>query len=251
MPGIVDCAVLLHPAREDWLNAWLARSATTASRLRLHACELPESDDGSPSVYALRDARLLLRRYDVAILPVSYASLSWTRMSLASVARQHALPIPLLALVEGLRAPAIQDLFELGVADFLREDACLDDLGVRLAQMACARGAAARAGWKRACGEAQGSDWLNTSTCQPSTQPTESADHGPLTDTIVQDAYLDETFRTAKTRVVACFERDYIAKALSRYAGNISMAARSAQKHRRAFWALMRKHRIDAAAYRQ
>jgi len=217
MSGMMDCAVLLHPAREHWLNAWMARSSAANPRLRLHACELAQTGDGSPSVHALRDASLSLRRYDVAVLPVSYASLSWARTALAGVSRQHILPIPLMALIEGLRAPAIQDLFELGVADFLRADDSLDDLRVRLTQMTCT---------------------------QPS-PPDVSADAAP------PNAHANETFHTAKTRVIACFERDYIAKALSRHAGNISMAARSAQKHRRAFWALMRKHQIDAAPYRR
>ncbi|MNT65464.1 Bacterial regulatory protein, Fis family [compost metagenome] len=47
------------------------------------------------------------------------------------------------------------------------------------------------------------------------------------------------------------FEREYIRHALSRHGGNVAQAARACAKHRRAFWALMRKHGIDAAPYRQ
>ncbi|WP_231934858.1 hypothetical protein [Bordetella bronchialis] len=60
----------------------------------------------------------------------------------------------------------------------------------------------------------------------------------------------DEPFRIAKSRVVDSFERDYVRTALSRHAGNVARAARASAKHRRAFWALMRKHHIDAAPYR-
>ncbi|ARP92064.1 hypothetical protein CAL14_18705 [Bordetella genomosp. 9] len=60
----------------------------------------------------------------------------------------------------------------------------------------------------------------------------------------------DEPFRIAKSRVVDSFERDYVRTALSRHAGNVARAARASSKHRRAFWALMRKHHIDAAPYR-
>jgi DNA-binding NtrC family response regulator len=59
-----------------------------------------------------------------------------------------------------------------------------------------------------------------------------------------------ESFRTAKSKVIERFERAYITAALGRHSGNIAMAARAAQKHRRAFWALMRKHEIDAAPFR-
>jgi DNA-binding NtrC family response regulator len=51
--------------------------------------------------------------------------------------------------------------------------------------------------------------------------------------------------------IVEQFERGYITEALERHGGNIAMAARASNKHRRAFWALMRKHKIDAALYRQ
>ena len=60
----------------------------------------------------------------------------------------------------------------------------------------------------------------------------------------------DEPFRQAKSRVVASFERDYVRTALSRHSGNVARAARASAKHRRAFWALMRKHHIDAGPYR-
>ncbi|MCD0502999.1 helix-turn-helix domain-containing protein, partial [Bordetella petrii] len=61
----------------------------------------------------------------------------------------------------------------------------------------------------------------------------------------------DEPFRQAKARVVDGFEREYLQRALLLHAGNVAQAARASSKHRRAFWALMRKHRIDAAPYRQ
>lgn len=59
-----------------------------------------------------------------------------------------------------------------------------------------------------------------------------------------------ETFRAAKAQVVNGFEREYIRHALSRHGGNVAQAARACAKHRRAFWALMRKHGIEAAPYR-
>ena len=43
----------------------------------------------------------------------------------------------------------------------------------------------------------------------------------------------------------------YTSLALSRHHGNVARAARASSKHRRAFWALMRKHGIDAAPYRR
>lgn len=53
-----------------------------------------------------------------------------------------------------------------------------------------------------------------------------------------------DTFHAAKGRVVETFERDYIQRVLAQCGGNISHAARIAQKDRRAFFELMRKHKI-------
>ncbi len=52
------------------------------------------------------------------------------------------------------------------------------------------------------------------------------------------------SFRRLKAKVVADFERDFVADLLERYQGNIAQAARAAQKNRRAFFQLMRKHQI-------
>ena len=51
-----------------------------------------------------------------------------------------------------------------------------------------------------------------------------------------------EPFARAKARVVGEFEREYLRRALSHHGGNVAQAARASSKHRRAFWALMRKH---------
>lgn len=227
MPGIIDCAVLQQLAREDWLAPWTSRCREGLPRLRLHGYPLAgDGVEGLAGVEALCEACLPLRRYDVAILPVSYATLAWTRTALARMRHRDAATVPIVALVSGLQAPAVQDLLDLGVADFLRDDACLDDVRIRLEQLAA-----------RPAGELPARLQAPVPALPVLQEP--SARPKP-----------DEPFRVAKTRIVATFERDYITRALARNEGNIAMAARSAQKHRRAFWALMRKHRIEAAPYR-
>jgi len=66
----------------------------------------------------------------------------------------------------------------------------------------------------------------------------------------IRCALQDEPFKQAKGRVVEGFEKAYLSAALDRYRGNIAQAARAAQKHRRAFWELVRKHHIDLTQYR-
>jgi DNA-binding NtrC family response regulator len=59
-----------------------------------------------------------------------------------------------------------------------------------------------------------------------------------------------ESFRTLKARTVEEFERNYITGLLASNRGNISSAARAAQKNRRAFFQLMRKHGIQGGTFR-
>jgi DNA-binding NtrC family response regulator len=54
-----------------------------------------------------------------------------------------------------------------------------------------------------------------------------------------------ENFREAKANFVREFERGYIQKLLLAHQGNITRAARAANKNRRAFWQLIQKHHID------
>jgi two-component system response regulator GlrR len=65
-----------------------------------------------------------------------------------------------------------------------------------------------------------------------------------------EPAGLHESFQEAKNRAVAEFEASYVRDLLLAHQGNISSAARAADKNRRAFWELIRKHRIDASSFR-
>jgi DNA-binding NtrC family response regulator len=65
------------------------------------------------------------------------------------------------------------------------------------------------------------------------------------------DTCLDEkTFKMAKFQAVAQFEKKYIQGLLATHHGNISQSAKTAQKDRRAFWELIRKHKIDPRNYK-
>ncbi|HJR08391.1 MAG TPA: sigma 54-interacting transcriptional regulator [Pyrinomonadaceae bacterium] len=59
-----------------------------------------------------------------------------------------------------------------------------------------------------------------------------------------------ESFQQAKAKAVAQFERSYIQQLLLTHQGNISRAAQAARKNRRAFWQLIRKHRIDVGDFK-
>ena len=58
------------------------------------------------------------------------------------------------------------------------------------------------------------------------------------------------SFREAKARLITEFEREYIVCLLTSCDSNVSEAARAAGKNRRAFWELIRKHKIDVREFR-
>jgi two-component system, NtrC family, response regulator GlrR len=58
------------------------------------------------------------------------------------------------------------------------------------------------------------------------------------------------SFQEMKARVISQFETTYIQNLLTACRGNISQAAHAAQKERRTFWQLVRKHKIDVRQFR-
>jgi len=59
-----------------------------------------------------------------------------------------------------------------------------------------------------------------------------------------------ESLRQAKARMIEKFEKTYIESVLVAYKGNITRAAQAAQKNRRAFWQLIRRHQIDVQRFK-
>lgn len=59
-----------------------------------------------------------------------------------------------------------------------------------------------------------------------------------------------QSLQEAKATQIARFEKGYVQGLLRHCHGNISQAARIAQKNRRAFWQLIQKHRIDVNSFR-
>jgi two-component system, NtrC family, response regulator GlrR len=59
-----------------------------------------------------------------------------------------------------------------------------------------------------------------------------------------------EPFKKAKIRAMEQFEKRYIQGLLLANRGNITHAARAADKNRRAFWELIRKYKIDVRTYK-
>jgi hypothetical protein len=144
-----------------------------------------------------------------------------------------------------LKSAAMQDLMDLGMADFVRLPICPEEFRDRLLTLA------ARMPKPISFREPDPNFGF---ICHPSRPQSAGqrllAGYAGVTKIIKGHQSRHESFRNAKSLVVDEFERIYITRALTKHRGNIAMAARFSNKHRRAFWALMRKHEIDASDYR-
>lgn len=59
-----------------------------------------------------------------------------------------------------------------------------------------------------------------------------------------------QSLRHAKANLIEKFEKTYIQGLLAAHDGNITRAAQAAQKNRRAFWQLIRRHHIDVQRFK-
>jgi DNA-binding NtrC family response regulator len=58
-------------------------------------------------------------------------------------------------------------------------------------------------------------------------------------------------FSAAKTQYLNLFEASHLRSTLDRHAGNVSRAAEAARVDRKAFYRLLRKHRMEPERFRQ
>lgn len=250
----LDCAVLSTSCTHDWVSHWFdGRPAT--GRLHLRALGLDIDAAEPQSCRLLANAGMSLRRFDACLLTVSERNLAWARTTM--LAARGCLQTPVIALAHQLKAAALSDLYDLGLADFVRGPVCLEELRARVERQLDRHDYQAPGPAAAVNVNESGSDYKGS--CAAVTEEVLCASildrSGIELDAFAaaaasRSATSRESFKAAKSQVIERFERAYITAALGRHSGNIAMAARAAQKHRRAFWALMRKHKIDAAPYR-
>ncbi|MBV6305666.1 hypothetical protein KVP10_12265 [Candidimonas humi] len=258
----LDCVLVATPGCSPWVRPWLGSHA--GGRLHIQLFETGGDPALADSCAFLAGAAIQLRRYDVCLLPVSEGNLAWVRTALSSA--RGMLATPLLGLVRQLKAAALNDLCALGVADFVRDPFCTEELRVRVERVLddrrypqraaapvaplCSPGPQGAGSYAHAPPGADANAALEQALCANILERSGHELEAYAIASATRSATSRESFRAAKSKVVERFERAYISAALDKHAGNIAMAARAAQKHRRAFWALMRKHQIDAAPYR-
>lgn len=241
----LDCAILSF---SDHGQACPPDDATVFAKGRLVVHHLSLAGSQPADISVLASSRLVLRRFDACVMPVSACNLSWARQVLS--AATPSLHTPVIGLLERLTAPAIDDLYRSGMADFLRHPLCHEELRVRISRLVSHRtmspGGSSYSGQPAAP--------LRVSESEAGATPYETGDHELEAFAIASAtrcAHTDDSFASAKRKVVSRFEQAYLRASLAKSSGNITQAARRAKKHRRAYWALLKKHDIDAEPYRK
>lgn len=161
-------------------------------------------------------------------------------------------------LTSDIKAAALDDLLSLGVVDFLRTPICIEEIRIRIQMHRRDRKAAIALedpirGQYRPLSPLKvgaGIDLEEDRLCAAILYQGGATLEAFAAAVAIRFATSKESFKQVKEIVVSRFECAYISAALARSSGNIAMAARSVQKHRRAFWALMKKHNIDADAFK-
>lgn len=249
----IDLAWLRDPAHESWVAPTLTDVAPAMQRIDVHELGWLEAlkasgDDATEPLVMADSSRLLsrsivqLRRYDALLMTVSVDNLAWARQSLAALPKSPT--VPMVALVKGLRSGALIDLIELGLADFVRWPVCGDELRARLITAVC-RAPRYIPLRESARAVAPAHDPRRPSqSSEPDSRPVSWTPPNPLR--VSELSWPLQPYKESKQRMIDLFERQYLRAALRRSHGNISEAARLAQKDRRTFWGLLRRHGISA-----
>jgi hypothetical protein len=257
MRQYIDLAILPLAPSHTWVETFLIDVLPALTRVRVHRLTWPseyvftsdvqvdiQTQRGDlaysltqppplslPHQYLARNT-IALRRYDACLVPVDFESLAWTRQALSAIPRGPF--IPLIGVLNLLKAASIQDLTELGMADFVRLPICTEEFRARLLS------AMNRMPRSTSLRECDGQAPYGGNVVQP------TRDARRLTASRLRAM----GFKDAKQAMIDKFECDFLTDTLNRHEGNISLAARAARKHRRAFWELMRKHGISAHSYK-
>jgi len=254
----IECALLTPAHRTPWLTAWLSAQAHQLKRQRFVVLPLGHgTDQQSVSPLALEDIRGDLYRYQLCMMAVDASNLAWVRTAMASL--HTPLPAPLICLCRELRAEAIGDLLVLGADDFIVVQAEAEEIRARSTR--CIKtyqhklreshleGASGRFTVAEPHLPYAGAPTRHEAPPPDSTRLDRPPSKGKP-DSSPHEVE-EGSFSRSKKAVVDRFECAFLRNALMRHAGNVAGAARASAKHRRAFWALMRKHGINADDYRQ
>ncbi|WP_028357558.1 helix-turn-helix domain-containing protein [Brackiella oedipodis] len=251
MRDYLEAAVIANAAQLDWVNPWLERHTTKKMQFSLFQLE-PEA---KPNIVA--DMSWLLMRFDAVILPLTVKDLPWARLMLSHTQQSPLKATAMFAVANQVAPIAVYDLLRLGLHGYCDMHNAYQEMRVRLLQTLDQHQQQQQ--WHSGQHAGPKKSRLGTYGLTPAAsahyeltpaQAPQLQEHQGAYFTLKYADWHRKTFKSAKQEIVNEFEQRYIAEALRRSHGNIALAARNVQKHRRAFWQLMKKYNIKAEAYK-
>lgn len=287
----LECGVFYLKSLGTWLDEFVEQVSLKTDRLQLTKIDVrlfTQGDDfkmGShsfPNPHIFKELSILFERYDCLILPVMPESLVWTRIMLAQLG---SVPnFPMVVLAHDVQPIAFLDLNKLGVMDYIFENDHPTLIRLRISNVLerfrlYGRTVLMDKGEDNTqekreglvknlpiqLGRLGGEYSLRFGRQEERDQGLKIDEKESLktnSSMRMRSLYLSkakqqdfinysDTFQAAKSKMISEFEKNYVVNALRVSHGNIGMAAQFANKHRRAFWELMRKHHIQADDYKE
>ncbi|MCD8505228.1 MAG: hypothetical protein LRY49_09755 [Burkholderiaceae bacterium] len=245
----IDLAWLHRDTHQPWFEPMLSRLGPALNRVRLHELKwLGQPQDRAAqairpdlkSSQVLANAVLELRRFDALLVTVSLDTLVWTRRCLAAMPKAPVVPI--IGVLDGLQSGAMNDLLELGMTDFVQPAVCPQEFRARLVNAVCRY---PKYMPLREPGAPFGRMPVDPRNPQRA-DPRHGSEPNPEKLTVSHLVWPTIGFQENKQRVIDLFEKQYLASVLQKAHGNITQAAKLANKDRRSFWELMRRHRLTS-----
>lgn len=262
----IECGIFSLGIFGDWIDHFIEQTHQQTDKIRLFKIDVGVfvpvdtfqiGDLSFPHPQVLQELSLVFERYDCIIMPITPDTLIWTRIVLSQI--HDTLRFPIVALSHNVQPIAFVDLAGKGISDYIFESDNVTILRVRLLNLL----------------EKQKTVSVTTVKPLKLTEPRKDVPMKVLSffANLLQEEKekerkhrkrtartgrnkpqenidYTESFREAKCRVVTEFERNYVVGVLRAANGNIAVAAQRANKHRRAFWELLRKHQINPDDYR-
>ncbi|NOL48721.1 hypothetical protein [Pelistega europaea] len=262
----IECGIFSLGLFGEWIDTFIEQIHQQTDKIRLFKIDvgvfvpLDAFQVGGmsfPHPQVFHELSLVFERYDCIIIPITPETLIWTRIVLSQL--QSPLKFPLVALSHRVQPIAFVDMAGKGISDYIFEGDSAIVLRVRLLN-ALGRQKTLLAQERLVTTDRIGDEPRQevssrvlsffANLLQEEKERKRRRSIGSSQSNKIENVDYAETFQVAKARVVTEFERKYVVNALRAANGNIAVAAQRANKHRRAFWELLRKYQIDPDDYR-
>lgn len=253
----IECGLFSLDVFGDWVDDFIDDVHQQTDKIRLFKIDISMfvpcntfqiGDTSFPHPQVLQELSLVFERYDCILMPITSKTLVWTRIAFSQL--QGILRFPIVALAHDIQPIAFVDMAGKGFGDYIFEEDSCSMIRVRLLNvLERHRLLKENRGWAQSHPASPDvskkilsfmANLMKEEKAKAAKRRRAAAKPSPE-----ESVLYTKTFQEAKSSVISEFERKYVVEALRASHGNIAAAAQKSNKHRRAFWELVRKYGID------